>query len=150
MSEPGLKTGFIFFNLKHPIMFIVDNIKRKSSPRNIEYHQDLISDDIPGMILTNDSFTVYKLKIQKRNINTEIGELNFMIRDNSNNLKYILVYCYMNEPEEIFGIDFYINDVLTLPNNSVVKIDPQLDEQMAEFYVKDFFVNHLEKKYKIV
>ena len=131
-------------------MFIVDNIKKKSKPRNIEYHQQLIADDIDGLVYANDLFQVFKLKIKKRNINTEIGELNFLIRDHSNNLKYILVYCFMNEPEEIFGIEYYINDLVIMPNLTVVRVDPHIDEEVAEFYVKDFFVNYLEKKYKIV
>jgi len=118
-----------------------------TNPRKIDYYEDLISDDLPDKVYETESFEVYKLKIKQRHVQTVLGEINFMIRDKSNNLKYILVYCYMMEPDNIFKIDFYINDIVEFRRDNV-KVDPLLDNEVAELYVKDLISNYLKNKYE--
>ena len=85
-----------------------------SKPRKIDYSVNIIEDDIPGKIYEGSNYEAYKLQIKKRYFETELGEINFLIRDRSNNLKFILVYCLMKEPEQIFRIEYYINDTIQL------------------------------------
>lgn len=121
-----------------------------NSPRKIDYYEDLLSDNLPNKIYEGEYYEFYKLKIKERHFQTILGEINFMIRDKSNNLKYILVYCYMMEPDKIFKLDFYINDVIQMEYKELVKIEPLIDKEVAELLVKDLFVNHIQKKYQTV
>jgi len=121
-----------------------------SNPRKIDYNSNLISDQIPCLIYEGVNYEAYKLQIKQRHIQTVVGEINFLIRDRSNNLKYILVYCYMMEPEKIFKIEYYINDTIQLPSKEVIKIEPMLDKEKAEMLVKDLIVNYISKNYEII
>jgi len=120
------------------------------NPRKIDYYEDLVSDNLEDKVYENDSFEVFKLKIKKRHVQTVLGEINFLIRDRSNNLKYILVYCYMMEPDNIFRIEYYINDILLIPSKEVVKVNSLIDSEMAELYVKDLTENYIRKKYELI
>ena len=120
-----------------------------TNPRNIEYYEDLFSDNLPDKVYETESFEVYKLKIKQRHVQTVLGEINFMIRDKSNNLKHIIVYCYMMEPDNIFKIGFYINDIVISPTSKeIIKVDPLIDSEVAELYVKDLISNYLKNKYE--
>lgn len=120
------------------------------NPRKIDYYEDLVSDNLTDKVYENDSFEVFKLKIKKRHVQTVLGEIDFLIRDKSNNLKYILVYCYMMEPDNIFRIEYYINDILLMPSKEVIKVNPLLDSEIAEFYVKELTENYIKKKYELI
>lgn len=120
------------------------------NPRKIDYYEDLVSDNLTDKVYENDSFEVFKLKIKKRHVQTVLGEIDFLIRDKSNNLKYILVYCYMMEPDNIFRIQYYINDILLMPSKEVIKVNPLLDSEIAEFYVKELTENYIKKKYELI
>lgn len=121
-----------------------------SKPRKIDYSVNLIDDDIPGKIYEGSNYEAYKLNIKQRYFESELGEINFMIRDRSNNLKFILVYCLMKEPEKIFKIQYYINDTVQLPSKEVIKTKPLMDPEVAELLVKDLVSNYISKKYKII
>lgn len=125
-------------------------INRITQPRKIDYYVDLISDDLPNLVYDGSNYEAYKLQIKERHIQTDLGEIDFIIRDKSNNLRHILVYCYMNEPNKIFKAEYYINNIIKLPSKEVVKTDIMLDEEISEMYVKDLIVNHIEKKYQII
>lgn len=125
-------------------------INRITQPRKIDYYVDLISDDLPNLVYDGSNYEAYKLQIKERHIQTDLGEIDFIIRDKSNNLRHILVYCYMNEPNKIFKVEYYINNIIKLPSKEVVKTDIMLDEEISEMYVKDLIVNHIEKKYQII
>jgi hypothetical protein len=127
-----------------------NNIHHISRPRKIDYYQDLISDQITELIYEGLNYEAYKLQIKQRHIQTVVGEVNFLIRDKSNNLKYILVYCYMMEPENIFKIEYYINDTIQLPTEEVVSLKSFLDREVAEMLVKDLIVNYISKNYRII
>ena len=121
-----------------------------SKPRKIDYSVNLIDDDIPGKVYEGSNYEAYKLNIKHRYFETELGEINFMIRDRSNNLKFILVYCLMKEPEKIVNIQYYINNTVQLPSKEVIKTKPLFDQEIAELLVKDLIANYISKKYKIV
>lgn len=121
-----------------------------SKPRKIDYSVNLIDDDIPGKIYEGSNYEAYKLTIKQRYFETDLGEINFMIRDRSNNLKFILVYCLMKEPEKIVNIQYYINDTVQLPSKEVIKTRPLVDQEVAELLVKDLISNYISKNYKIV
>lgn len=121
-----------------------------SKPRKIDYSVNLIDDDIPGKVYEGSNYEAYKLNIKHRYFETELGEINFMIRDRSNNLKFILVYCLMKEPEKIVNIQYYINDTVQLPSKEVIKTRPLVDQEVAELLVKDLISNYISKNYKIV
>lgn len=121
-----------------------------SKPRKIDYSVNLIDDDIPGKVYEGSNYEAYKLIIKHRYFETELGEINFMIRDRSNNLKFILVYCLMKEPEKIVNIQYYINDTVQLPSKEVIKTRPLVDQEVAELLVKDLISNYISKNYKIV
>jgi len=121
-----------------------------SKPRKIDYSVNLIDDDIPGKVYEGSNYEAYKLIIKHRYFETELGEINFMIRDRSNNLKFILVYCLIKEPEKIFKIEYYINDTVQLPSKEVIKTKPLIDHEISELLVKDFIYNYISKNYKII
>jgi hypothetical protein len=125
-------------------------INRVLNPRKIDYKENLIVDLLPNLVYSGNNYEAYKLQIKQRHIQTMLGELNFMIRDKTNNLKFILVYCYMMEPEKIFKIEYYINDIIQFPSKEIVKIDPMMDSEMADMYVKDLVFNYISKKYEII
>jgi hypothetical protein len=126
-----------------------ENIHYLSKPRKISYYVNLIDEDISGKVYEGSNYEAYKLQIKERHINTVVGEINFLIRDKSNNLKYILVYCYMMEPENIFKIEYYINDIIQL-STEVASVDPLVDKEVAEMLVKDLIINYISKNYRII
>lgn len=127
-----------------------NKISAINSPRKIDYHEDLLSDNLSEKIYEGENYDFFKLKIKQRHFQTLLGEVNFLIRDKTNNLKYILVYCYMMDPDKIFKIEYYVNDIIQFEYKEVVKIDPLVDNEVAELLVKDLFVNYIQKKYETV
>jgi hypothetical protein len=54
------------------------------------------------------------------------------------------------EPDNIFRIEYYINDILLMPSKEVIKVNPLLDSEIAEFYVKELTENYIKKKYELI
>lgn len=125
-------------------------ISKVDNPRKIDYYVELLSDDLPNEVYNGSEYEAYKLQIKQRHIQTVLGEINFLIRDKSNSLKYILVYCFMMEPDKICKIEFYINDVVEMEYQEQIKIEPLIDQEVAELLVKDLFINYISKNYEIV
>jgi hypothetical protein len=125
-------------------------IERVKNPRKCDYDVNLVSELIPGLVYSGNNYETYKLKIKQRHVQTLLGEVNFLIRDKSNDLKYILVYCYMMEPEKIFKIEYYVNDTIQMPSKEIIKIEPVMDGEVADLYVKDLVLNYISKNYEIV
>lgn len=123
---------------------IVNQIK---SRRNIIYHEDLVSDNLATPVYSNNEFDVYKLSIKERRVHTSLGEIDYLLRDKSNNLKYILLYCYIINPGKLYRFEYYINDTVLLPSKFNAKTDKLVDEEKAKFYAMDFIINYLEKKF---
>lgn len=126
------------------------SIERVKNPRKCDYDVNLIAELIPGLVYSGNNYDAYKLKIKQRHVQTMLGEINFLIRDKSNDLKYVLVYCYMMEPEKIFKIEYYVNDVIQMPSKETIKIEPVMDGEVADLYVKDLVLNYISKNYEIV
>lgn len=126
---------------------IITNIK---NPRFVTYYNQLTSDEVDNMVHETSTYTAFKLKIKQRHFESEIGEIDFLIRDKTNNLKYILVYCYMEQPEEINSIEYYINDTVKLPSKEIVKVGPLMDVEVSDLLVKDLLHNYISKNYKII
>lgn len=126
------------------------NLSKLKIPRYISYNYDLLSDEMEKLVYDCPSYQAYKLQIKERHFETNTGEINFLIRDKSNNLKYILLYCYMNEPEHIFKFDYYINDIIKMPSKELVRIEPMVDAEIADLYVKDLIANYINKNYKLI
>lgn len=126
------------------------NILRINKPRLITYYSDLLSDELDNLIHDSESYQAFKLKIKQRHFESEQGEMNFLIRDKTNNLKYIILYCFMDEPEIIKDCDYYVNNILKLPSKETIITEPFIDGEVAELYVKDLIFNNLQKKYKLL
>lgn len=120
-------------------------IVQLTKKRNIVYHdQEPLQE-----VYSNSSFNVFKLKIKNRLIPLEAGEVNFMINLNDNPNKYIILYCFMEEPNTIFRFSYFINNEIKLENNQIVDSDPFVDTESSYFYVMDFITNYVSKHYKI-
>lgn len=128
-------------------MNIISHIE---NPRKIDYTVDLLSNDLPNKIYEGSNYEAYKLQIKQRHVQTMMGEINFLIRDKSNPLKYIIVYCLMMEPDKISNVKFYINDTVEMQYKELIKIEPLIDLEAAELFVKDLFINYISKNYDIV
>lgn len=102
-------------------------------------------------VYSNSIITVSKLKIENRLIPTETGELNYLITLKENPAKYIILYCFMEEPNSIFRFSYFINNEIKIENKQIVKSDEVLiDEELAFFYVMDFVSNYLSANYTII
>lgn len=122
-------------------------IQRLKKKRNIIYQQDPES-EIPGTpVLESETYEVFKLRIQRRETGDEFGEVNFVVREKTNNLRYLLLYCRMDEPGEICSMSFWINSRVTLPPGETVYAGDLLDPEKASLFVMDFTETHLKKKY---
>lgn len=125
-------------------------LKQLKRKRLVIYKDDLI-DDQPGVpVLEGDEYQAFKLRIQRRETDPRVGEVNFLIRDVSNNLRYMLVYCLMDEPDQIHSICFWVNSKVHLPSGELAYAGKLLDEEKASFFLMDFTERHLKKKYTFV
>lgn len=125
-------------------------IEKISNKRHIDYYVDPLVDDLPKLLYAASNYSAYKLDIKMRHIYTDVGEVNFLIRDNSNNLKHIFLYGIMKSPNEIFKFKYYINNKVKLSKNDYVFVPELLDNEVAEFYVLDFINNYVSKNYTII
>lgn len=126
------------------------NLKKIDNKRKVDYYVDLISDDLPKLVYSGKNYDVFKLDIKKRHVITNIGEVNFLIRDKSNNLKYIILYGFMEEPNQIFKFTYYINNKVVLPSRETVTVNNLLDPELAGYYVMDCIENYVSKNYDLI
>lgn len=118
--------------------------------RHIEYYVDLVGDDIGNPVVEGETYSAYKLQIKKRNVDTSYGEVNFLLREKSNNLRFILMYCFIENPGEIAFSEYWINSRVTLPSGENAHCGELVDSEMATYYIKDFTEKFLKKNYKII
>lgn len=126
------------------------NLMKIDNKRKVDYYVDLISDDLPKLVYSGKNYDAFKLDIKQRHVVTNIGEVNFLIRDKSNNLKYIILYGFMEEPNQIFKFTYYINNKIVLPSRETVTVDNLLDPELAGYYVMDFIENYVSKNYDLI
>lgn len=126
------------------------NIEKINNKRHIDYYVSPLADDLPKLLYAGANYSGYKLDIKKRHIFTDEGEVNFLIRDNSNNLKHIFLYGIMKNPNEIYSFKYYINTFVKLSNNNYTNVKGLLDDEIAKFYVLDFINNYVSKNYTII
>ncbi len=125
------------------------NIKKISKKRSIEYYCNLTEETLPKLIYSNTIFDAFKLDIKSRVTNTDVGELNFLIRDKSNILRYIILYCYMDKPNTIFQFSYYLNNEVVLPSKYIAKTETLIDDEVGYLYIMDFISNYVSKNYII-
>ena len=125
-------------------------LKQLKRKRPIVYKDELI-DDLPGIpVPGGEEYEAFKLRIHRRDTDPRVGEVNFLIRDVSNNLRYLLVYCLMDEPDLIHTINFWVNSKVRLPSGELAHAGKLLDEERASFLLMDFTERYLKKKYSFV
>jgi len=118
--------------------------------RHVEYCDDLTVENLSNPVYSNSQFDAFKLLIKKRNIDIVFGEVNFLIRDKNNNLKYLILYCYIDQPNEIFKINYWINNKVVMPNRELVTTDNLIENELSTYYVLDFIKNYISINYKII
>lgn len=122
-------------------------LKRK----RLVIYTDELSGETPGTLVHKAcEYEAFKLRIRRRDTDNRVGEVNFLIRDNSNRLRYLLVYCFMEQPGEIFQISFWINTKVQLPSGELAYAGKLLDDERASLFLMDFAENHLKKNYTLV
>ena len=125
-------------------------LKQLKRRRHVIYKDDLTC-DLPGTpVLEGEEYEAFKLRIRRRDTDPGVGEVDFLIRDLSNNLRFMLVYCLMDEPERIHSVSFWINSKVLLPSGELVHAGNLLDEERASLFLMDFTERHLKKKYTFV
>jgi len=125
-------------------------IKYLTRKRHIIY-DDVLTIDTPGIpVIKVDTYEAFKLQIKRRDTDPEIGEVNFLLRDPSNNLRFLLVYCFMEEPNCIVSISYWINNKVQLPSGELVHAGVLIDNEKAVYFVIDFIERYLKKHYKFV
>lgn len=125
-------------------------LKKIKRARNIEYYVDLTHDDIGTPVLEFESHTAYKLQIKTRSVDPKLGEVNFLIRDNSNNLRYVILYCFIENPGEICSCSYYINSRVLLPSGENAYCGELMDEEIALYLCKELIEKYLKKTYKLL
>lgn len=125
-------------------------LKKIKRTRHIEYYLNLTDDDLGVPVLEFESHSAYKLQIKKRNVDTKLGEINFLIRDNSNNLRYVILYCFIDNPGEICSCSYYINSRVLLPSGENAYCGELIDKEVALYLCKDFIERYLKKNYKLL
>lgn len=122
----------------------ITRLKRK---RHVSYADDTVSER-PGMpVAISEEYEAFKLRIRKINTESNFGEANFLIRLRTNNLRYILVYCFLNEDQSIASVSFWVNNSVTLPPGETVTAGDLVEEEKATLLVLDFCETYLKKKY---
>jgi len=119
-------------------------LKRK----RLVIYKDELTDDLPGIpVPGGEEYEAFKLRIRRRDTDPRVGEVNFLIRDVSNNLRYLLVYCLMDNPDEIHTISFWVNSKVSMPTGEIAYAGKLLDDEKASYFLMDFTERHLKKKY---
>jgi hypothetical protein len=111
-------------------------------------YQDELSGELPGtLVLQAEGYEAFKLRIRRRDTDPRVGEVNFLIRDVSNNLRFVLVYCLMDNPDEIHTISFWVNSKVLMPTGEIAYAGTLLDDEKASYFLMDFAERHLKKIY---
>ena len=124
-------------------------IKKLKRRRHLLYHGDLASDQPGAAVYEGFDYEAFKLRIQRRDTDDRTGEVNFLIRDKSNNLRYLLLYCFLPEPGEISFLSFWVNTKVLLPSGELATAGPLLDEEKASYFIMDFIQKHLKENYSL-
>lgn len=125
----------------------ITQLKKK---REIVYRCRLV-DDVPGNpVLDSETYEAFKLQIQRRDTDDTCGEVNFLIRDKGNNLRYLVLYCFMDEPNEIRSVSYWVNNKVTVPPGLVETVEDLIDHEKAALFVMDFLERHVKKNYSFV
>jgi hypothetical protein len=95
-------------------------------------------------------YEAFKLQIKRRDTDDKFGEANFLIRDKGNNLRYLILYCFIEQPGEICSVSYWINNKVTLPPGETVFAGNLLDDEKAALFVMDFLERHVKKNYSFV
>ncbi len=130
-----------FLNLKYMELKKIKNI------RHIEYYVNLTDDNIGTPVLEFDNYSAYKLQIKKRNVDTKLGEVNFLLRNKSNNLRHVILYCFIDNPGEICSCSYYINSKILLPSGEYAYCGELIDQEVAFYMVREFIEKYLKKNY---
>lgn len=110
-------------------------------------YQDELLDDVPGIpVFSSESYEAFRLRIKRRDTGDDFGESNFLIRDKSNNLRYVLLYCIREQPEIINSMSFWVNNTVPIPAGYNAYAGDLLDEEVAILYVMDFVERFLKDK----
>lgn len=108
-------------------------------------------DELPGKpVFMGDEYEAFKLQIRRLDTGDRSGEVNFLIRNKQNNLRYLLLYCFVEQPGEIFRMSFWINNKVLLPTSEVATTERLIDEEKAAYWVMDFCEQYLKKNYTLV
>jgi len=122
-------------------------LKRK----RLVIYKDELTCDLPGTpVLEGEEYEAFKLRIRRRDTDPRVGEVNFLIREMSNNLRFMLVYCFMDEPEQIHSISFWVNSNVLLPSGELAEAGKLIEEEKASLLLMDFIERHLKKKYTFI
>ena len=129
-----------------PLMRITQ-LQRK---RNLIYSKELTIES-PGIpVFKGEVYEVFKLQIQRRDDDPGTGEVNFLIRNLTNNLRFLLAYCFMENSNEIHAISFWINSKVLLPSGEIANTGKLVDDENASYLLMDFIENYIVKNYKVV
>lgn len=110
-----------------------------------------LTEDKPGILeFESDQYEVFRLRISKRETDDRCGEVNFLIREKSNNLRFALLYCFLESPEEISSMSFWVNTKVLLPTGELAFAGKLIDEEKATYLIMDFCERHLKGKYTFV
>lgn len=101
-------------------------------------------------VYSNSLFVAHKLRIESRLIPTKTGEINFIITLKDNPLKYLILYCFMEEPNTIFRFSYFINNEVKIDDKKILKTESLIDEEIAYFHIMEFITNYISINYKIV
>lgn len=114
-------------------------------------YQDELSGENPGTpVHRAGEYEAFKLRIRRRDTDPRTGEVNFLIRDCSNRLRYLIAYCMIEQPGEISQISFWINNKVALPSGELAFAGKLLDDERASYFLMDFTENHIKKNYTFV
>jgi hypothetical protein len=122
-------------------------LKRK----RLVIYKDELTCDLPGTpVLKGEEYEAFKLRIRRRDTDPGVGEVNFLIRELSNNLRFMLVYCFMDEPDRIHSISYWVNSKVLLPSGELAHAGNMIEEEKGSLLLMDFVERHLKKKYTFV
>lgn len=122
-------------------------LKRK---RHIVYQGELVSEEPGQFVIGGEEYEAHKLRIRRRDTDDKDGEVNFLIREKGNILRYMLVYCMIPEPGQISRICFWVCNKVLMPSGELATVEQLIDKEKATYYLMDFCERHLKKNYTFV
>lgn len=125
-------------------------LKQLKRKRHIIYKGVLASDNPGTLAFEGMEYEAHKLQIQRRDTDDRDGEVNFLIREKDNNLRYLLLYCFIPEPGQINRICFWICNKVELPSGEIATVSQLIDQERASYFVMDFTERYLKKNYTFI